>query len=81
MNCLNVNGINTCFFDGGKGEDKVLKVEDRQHESTPCFNFAIESACDLEQLNQLAQLVEVSSPKLINEELKLELDACIAQRI
>jgi hypothetical protein len=35
----------------------------------------------LEQLNDLAQPIEVSSPKLINEKLKLELDALIAQRI
>ncbi len=54
MNRQNVNGINTCFFDG-EGEYKVLKAEDQQHESTSCFNFATENACDLKQLNDLAQ--------------------------
>jgi hypothetical protein len=64
-----------------KEKTKVLKVEDQQHELIFCFDFAIESAYDLEQLNDLAEPVEVSSPKLINEELKLKLNALITQRI
>jgi hypothetical protein len=64
-----------------KEKTKVLEVEDRQHELILCFDFAIESVYDLEQLNDLAELVEVSSPKLINEELKLKLNALITQRI
>jgi hypothetical protein len=48
---------------------------------TPCFNFAIENACDLEQLNDLAQPIKVPSFKLINEEHQLELNASITQRI